>query len=197
MKGNNRPNSRAKENQTVMDGNVAIAKNRPFGHHQGHLKDVDSKNTAPDVQIDMKLLVSLWRKYKNNTSILHSIVLFIGKEASTYIYNEDYGKQDVNIAKRMPPRVTSMEALSILADIHILGTHPSLVWSATCALWSILQGSEQARANFKKCVSESKSTNLEQVKAFYTMNTILQNGNVVAVDMREVMTAQQELYTLL
>jgi hypothetical protein len=196
MKVNNRSSPRAKENQTVMDGNVAIAKNRPYGHH-AHLKDVDTKNTAPNVQIDMKLLVSLWRKYKSNTSILHSIVSFLGKEASTYIYNEDYSKSDANIAKRMPPRVTSMEALSILADINTLGTHPALVWSATCALWSILQGSEQARANFKKCVSESKSANLEQVKAFYTMNTILQNSNVVQVDMREVMAAQQELHTLL
>ena len=86
-------------------------------------------------------------KYGANALVLNGIIRFLGKQGSTRMFVLD--GCDNLLPRKLLSKATNVDSMELLAKCKA-DTHPVNAEVASVALWALIHGSEQARANFKR-----------------------------------------------
>lgn len=117
----------------------------------------DNKATAEaESSLDPALLASIREDYKSNAAVANAIVRFLGKQAATKMFLLD-GCNDL-LPRRLMSKANSVECMNILTE-NMTSGHPVNAEVTSIVLWTLIHGSEQARAHYKQSVTPSAVEN--------------------------------------
>jgi hypothetical protein len=98
--------------------------------------------------LDPSLLAHIMKEYRSNSRVANAVVRFLGKQATTKMFVLD-GCADL-LPNRLMSKANSTESMAILTDRKVVGAHPVNAQLTSVVLWTLVHGSESARANFKQ-----------------------------------------------
>ena len=125
--------------------------------YDNRFKPKSAKHVAPETMMDSRQLQRVTDKFGANALVLNSVIRFLGKQGGARMFVLD-GCDDL-LPRKLLSKATNTDSIELLAKCRD-DAHPINAQAASVVLWSLVHGSEQARANFKRSTAIMGSENL-------------------------------------
>jgi len=158
----------------------AASKIQPPGANSGdalfydnRFKAKSSNHAAPETMLDPRQLQSMANKYTQHAVVINSLIRFLGKQGSARLFVLD---GDL-LPRKLLSKAANADCMDLLAQTLSKQAHSVNSEAALVTLWTVIHGSEQARAHFKRSAmslgGENGSLNEADERTIFGLQALL------------------------